>query len=321
MTKKVIALVLALLMVLSMAACQSEDESGKNGKNNDPLQNGEGYTGETTLSEEENTVSYLMINYAPSDTEDYYILVTNLRGETKAEISTDIHKVASIDSELLFEIEEEMVKAGIMDLEGLDTFEDGGAIASVYMEYTDGSQMMINFNGAIPDEFVAGYDHMVKYFTEMLKNAPDYVPEPKVDGEVDAQHLQLLKDILNKTGIKELDSFKISAVAKDENTAANLEMDSDEFVASASLCESKLIEVPYKLVVIKVSSQENIEAVRADLADGLNWNKWVIVTVDRALIAQKGDYVLCLMTFGDNYSASLQAITDCGWENIIEYKK
>lgn len=323
MGKKVTALLLALLMVLSMAACRDEDKDGKdsNGKKGDSFLSSDLATDEPTLSEEENTVFYLMMNYIPSESEDYYITVTSSRGEVKAEVNGETHKVAALDPELLFEIEEEMIKAGIMDLVGMDTFDEGDALGSVYMEYTDGKQLMVNFNGSVPEEFLAAYKHMEEYFTKLLKNAPDYVPEARVDGEVDETQLKLLKELLSKSSIEKADQLKISAVAMDEHTAENLGLDSAEFVTVATVCQSTVMEVPYSLTVIKLNSQDNIEALRADLADGLRWDKWVLVPADRALIAQKDGMVLCLIATGENYTNSAKAIADCGWEALTEYKK
>lgn len=314
MTKKLIALLLAVLMIFGMAACNGEEKDGK-----DASSTGDEYTGEPTLSDEENTVSYLLINYAPTIDDDFYLEVTCSRTDVIAEIHGKVNKIGTIDPDVLFDIEEEMIKAGIMDMVGMDVYADGDAIGSVYMEYTDGDQMMINFSGEVPEDFVKAYEKMEKYFTKLLKNAPDYVPEPYVEAGVDENQAKELKDILTKAALENLDKYKISAAAKDENTPSTLGLDNNEFMVSATVCESKMYDVPFNLAVIQVSSEANIAAVRADLADGLRWDKFVHVPVNAALIAQKGDLVLCLMA-GDNYQATAKAIADCGWQSITEYK-
>ena len=317
MTKKLIALLLAVLMVLTLAACKGEEGNEKDSTSGAGSQNGE----EPTLSDEENTTSYLLINYAPTIDDDFYLEVRCTRTEVIAEMNGEIHKVGTIDPEILFDIEEEMIKAGIMDMVGTDTYDDGDATAAVYMEYTDGDQMMINFSGSVPEEFEKAYAHMEAYFAKLLKNAPDYVPTPQVEGTVDETQLNAVKEILTKANLENLDKYKIYAVPKDENAPDALGLDSTEFMVSASACDSKMFEVPYNISVIQVNGEANIEAVRADLADGLRWSKYVHMPVDSALIAQKGDLVLCLMATGDTYQNTAKAIAECGWENVIEYKK
>ena len=138
---------------------------------------------------------------------------------------------------------------------------------------------------------------------------------------MDETQLNAVKEILTKANLENLDKYKIYTVPIDENAPDALGLDSTEFVVSASACDSKMFEVPYNISVIQVNGEANIEAVRADLADGLRWSKYVHMPVDSALIAQKGDLVLCLMTTGDTYQNTAKAIAECGWENVIEYKK
>ena len=322
MSKKLIALLLAVVMVLTLAACNSEDNDKKNKDKDAATDNaGDQYTEEPTLSDEENTVAYLLINYAPTENDDFFLEVTCTRTDVIAEVNGETHKVGKIDPKVLFDIEEELIRAGFMDLVGLDTYDDGSAVGSFYMEYTDGDQMMINFNGSVPQEFVDAYASAEQYFVKLLTNAPDYVPEPQVEEGVDEAQLKESKDILTKATLENLDKYKIYTAAKDDTTPDTLGLDSNEFMVSASVCESKMFDTPYNLVVIKVSGEENIAAVRADLADGLRWNKFIHVPVSNALIAQKGDLVLCLMAADNNYKNSAKAIADCGWQSITEYKK
>ena len=58
MSKKLIALLLAVVMVLTLAACNSEDNDKKDKDKDAATDNaGDQYTEEPTLSDEENTVA------------------------------------------------------------------------------------------------------------------------------------------------------------------------------------------------------------------------------------------------------------------------
>ena len=139
---------------------------------------------------------------------------------------------------------------------------------------------------------------------------------PLVADDVDAAAKDELMAILQGTGIVELDAFQITNVLKDDSFGFLMGLSSAEGVAVGTNCSAMMMTTPYSLVIATLEEGADAEAVRNDFVSSLDWQKWVCVMPTGALVAQKGNMVLCLMGADSLYEQTVQAITDCGWDNL-----
>ena len=78
----------------------------------------------------------------------------------------------------------------------------------------------------------------------------------------------------------------------------------------------QIAATPYSMVIATLDDGMDVQTVRHDFLNNLDWQKWVCVMPTGALIAQKGNMVLCLMGADALFAQTVQAVTDCGWENL-----
>ena len=77
-----------------------------------------------------------------------------------------------------------------------------------------------------------------------------------------------------------------------------------------------MMTTPYSMVIATLDDGMDVQTVRDDFLNNLDWQKWVCVMPTGALIAQKENMVLCLMGADSLFTQTVQAVTDCGWENL-----
>ena len=210
--------------------------------------------------------------------------------------------------------------SGKVYMDGKDVYEEGEANGSMYVEFKDGGVAMVGFSGKIPEEFVQGYEVMDKFFQELTAGLEVYVPQPMVFGEVEPEMFKATMEILNGSGIEALDSFTISLIEKDEYFAFTAGLTSAEGVVDAVSVAPMMMTTAYSLVIVRLEDASKAEAICKDFEENLDWTKWVCVAPSSAVIAQKGDMVLCLMTFEGLEEGTPAGIRDAGWTEIATFE-
>jgi hypothetical protein len=81
-----------------------------------------------------------------------------------------------------------------------------------------------------------------------------------------------------------------------------------------------MMTTAFSLVVVTVEDEANIGAVRADFEANMDWRKWVCVQPTGAVIAQKGNMVICVMTMDETYSQVKGAINASGWTEVATFE-
>lgn len=323
--KKIFALLLAAAVLMSLAACGSEPAPTAATTQN---------TAATTLPTEtleaveqvtvDNPIKSLYLSMNLNETDYFYLNAwEDGEGGAQVELQADIRKVATLDASVLHGITKALEESGLAALNGVngDATQEGGTQGcSVFAEYADGSTLGASVIGTLPKEFSDGYAAMEQYFKRLLKDEPVYVPQPIIEGTVDESMMAEMLAVLNGSGIDGLDSFVIAGVAKDEFMGHALGMADTAHVVAGVSCSPMIQPNAYSFVIVKVDDKANIEAVRKDLAENLNWAKWVCVRASSAIIAQKGDLVLCLMGSGNAYGRTKAGIEKAGWESLETYQ-
>ena len=269
-----------------------------------------------TYAEVENPVKFLSVSMG----EDYENVLRmdvfyNEDGSIYLEYVGNEKKVGTFDAGIMHGITEAFLQSGLVALHGQDSYGEGEANASMYVEMEDETIFAVGFSGAIPQAFRDGYEKLDQFFAELTADLPVYVPQPLVMGEVEEALLRPVFDILYNSGIQQLDAYTISQIAKDEYFAFTAGLSSDEGIASAVSCAPMMMTEAYSLVIVKLDTAK-AEDVCADFEENLDWRKWVCVAPDKAMIAVKDDLVLCLMATEQVFKGTAAGIAQTGWTEV-----
>lgn len=309
--KKLTALVLAVLMTLSLAACTSAPAETTAPATTAPAT-------VPTYAAAENPVTFFSISLGENFEDIRSITVfSNEDGTAHVEYVGDVKKIGEMDMNIFDGITAALNESGLTALNGQENYAEGEANGSMYIEMADGSMLVAGFNGEIPQEYRDGYAKMDAFFAQLTASIPEYVPQPMVLGEVEQTLLDELMGIISGSGMANPDAFTISAVAKDEYFAYTLGLSADTGIADAAQCAPMMMTTAYSLSVVKLEEGADAEAVCADFAANVDWQKWVCVMPTNALVATKDNMVLCLVADGDLYTMTAAGIESTGW-TVVE---
>ena len=264
------------------------------------------------------TLSFFSVNLNLTGNDNRYMMAyPNDDGSVYVEYVGDVKKIGTnMDGKVLESVTAAVVQSGIAALNGQNIYLDGGAVGSAYVEYTDGTVIGIGYSGEIPDEYLTVYNALDTAFQTLTAELEVYVPVPLVGDGVDEAALAELMAILEATQIRDLDMFQIADVTKDDTFTLVMGLSSAEGIANGTSCSAMMMTTPYSMVIATLDDGMDVQTVRDDFLNNLDWQKWVCVMPTGALIAQKGNMVLCLMGADALFAQTVQAVTDCGWENL-----
>lgn len=312
---RLFALVLAVLMVLSLAACAPAA----------PVETTVPTTPATTAPAElpsapvaENPVNFFSLTLG----EDYENILSitaypNEDGTVHVDYLGEVKKVGDLDGDIFNGITAALAETALADLNGQDVWGEGEANGSMYITFADETYLSCGFSGEVPETYRNGYAKMDAYFAQLTASLPEYVPQPLVMGEVNEVLLSELNTIISGAGIPNSDGFTISPVVKDESFAYILGLSSDAGIADAAQCAPMMMATAYSLSIVKLEEGADAEAVCADFAANVDWQKWVCVMPTGAMIAVKDDMVLCLVGADDLYAMTVSGIEAAGW-TVVE---
>lgn len=271
-----------------------------------------------TIDLEGKTLSFFSVNLNLTGNDNRYMMAyPNDDGSVYVEYVGDVKKIGTnMDGKVLESVTAAVVRSGIADLNGQNIYLDGGAVGSAYVEYTDGTVIGIGYSGEIPEEYLTVYNALDTAFQTLTAELEVYVPVPFVGDGVDEAALAELMAILEATQIRDLDMFQIADVTKDDTFSLVMGLSSAEGIANGTSCSAMMMTTPYSMVIATLDDGMDVQTVRDDFLNNLDWQKWVCVMPTGALIAQKGNMVLCLMGADALFAQTVQAVTDCGWENL-----
>lgn len=271
-----------------------------------------------TVDLEGKTLSFFSVNLNLTGNDNRYMMAyPNDDGSVYVEYVGDVKKIGTnMDGKVLESVTAAVVQSGIAALNGQNIYLDGGAVGSAYVEYTDGTVIGIGYSGEIPEEYLTAYNALDTAFQTLTAELEVYVPVPLVGDGVDETALAELMAILDATQIRDLDMFQIADVTKDDTFTLVMGLSSAEGIANGTSCSAMMMTTPYSMVIATLDDGMDVQTVRDDFLNNLDWQKWVCVMPTGALIAQKGNMVLCLMGADALFAQTVQAVTDCGWENL-----
>ena len=311
--KRLISLMLAALMVLSLAACGSNKPAETTTPTTTPVETTEPVT-VPSYETVENPVTFFSVSLGENYENIRYISVfADENGDAYVEFVGDVKKVGTMDANIFNGITEALNASGLVELNGQDAWGEGEANGSMYIEFADGSMIAAGFSGEIPEAYTNGYAALEAFFTELTAGLEVYVAQPMVMGEVNELLLNEMNTILGGAGIPNLDAFIISEVAKDEYFGYTIGNEVVEGIADAATCAPMMMTSAYSLVIVTVEDGADVDGICAGFENGLDWLKWICVAPTDAMIAVKDNMILCLMAADDTYTMTAAGVEAAGW--------
>lgn len=323
--KKITALLLALMMLLSFAACDSSESKDSDDKkdNNKPSQSVEDPTPETTAPEvtepdaEVLPLETLSMTMTQEDGSSVSLIVyPNYDGTVHLDYVGDTVKRADLDESVMALISEAFAKSGLSAL--ADRYDEYNAVCGSFAASTAdgtyiGGEVYAETMDTLPAEFLTGYYVVDGCFLALMEDVPEYVPEPVIIGEIAEGDMAAIDAILDGMQIENIDAFAITGVVKDEFFATTMGLSSDAGIASGVQLVPMMMSQAYALNIVTLEDGTDASAVAADFEANIDWMKWVCVSPDQAMIAVKGNQVLILLGQADLYTTSAAAIEAAGW--------
>lgn len=313
--KRMLSLVLACVLVLSLAACDSAKQPETTAPS---VPETTAPATQPTYAQVENPVTFFSLSMGENYENIYSITVfANEDGSVHVEYVGEVRKIGDLDASVFNGITEALANTGLAELNGQDAWDEGEANGSMYIEFADGTMLSCGFSGTLPEAYVEGYNTMDAFFQELTNAMPVYVPQPMVQGEVDETLLSEMNTILNGAAIPNADGYVISHVEKDEYFAFTLGLSSDEGVEAAANCAPMMMTTAYSLSLVKLAEGADAEAVCADFAANVDWMKWVCVAPTDAIVAVKDNMVLCLIAADELFEMTSAGVEAAGW-TVVE---
>lgn len=314
--KKILALLLAVMLVLSFAAC-GETQGEENITTTQPQETEPQQTEPQETEPQIAAISFFTISVTDEDgsTKSIYVM-DNGDGTAHVDYVGSIIKRGELEDTILTTLTDALAQSGLMELNGKNEgdFEVSMATASLYAELSDGTTLSADFYGIIPEEFLNGYDIMAASMDTLTAEMEEYVPVPAESGEIAESDKTALNAILSNLELgAPADSFVINGITKDEYFAGMLGLSSDEGIVSGLNFGSMNMSVAYSLNIVTLEEGGDVNAVAKDFEENVDWLKWVCVQPGNVLIATNGNQVLCLMGTDEVYTSTAAAIEAAGW--------
>lgn len=316
--KKILAFLLAALMVMSFAACSQSQENPTEAPTDAPTDAPTEAPTDAPVAEKEISFFMISINDANGPVQSL-MAYPNEDGTAYLDILSDVIKRGNVDGAALAAISQAFDASGLSELESSpdDAYSVDGA--SINVIYTDDTSVNINLYGELPEAFNTGFAAVLAIFNEAAAELPEYVAQPIENGEIAESDRAALNGILENLELyAPADSFGITSVAKeDEYFASSLHLASDEGVASGLQFAPMMTSNAYALLIVTLEEGADAQAVAANFENGIDWLKWVCVQPEGAFIAVKDNQVLMVLGGGEFYDATVAATQTAGW---TEYK-
>ena len=313
--KKILAFLLAMMMVLSFAACgETEDKGDDNSTTTAPQETEPQETepAETEPQLAEITFFTLSMTDAEGNAKSIFAY-PNEDGTAHVDYVNEITKRGELDGNAMATIAQAFAASGLMELNGLMEGEYSEVCGSMYVSFSDDTTVGADFYGEIPEAFLNGYAAMEACLDTLTADMEEYVPAPVESGEIAESDKTALDAILIGLTLETPDAFTINGFAKDEFFAASLGLSSDEGVVSGLSFAPMMTSVAYGLNIVTLEEGADAEAVAEDFKNNIDWLKLICVQPDEAMIATKDNQVLCLVGSEEFYQMTVAAIEAAGW--------
>jgi len=315
--KKILALIMAALLLLACAAC-----GGEQAEPTVPTTEPTTEATEPTTENADRTATYIQLSISEEDM-SFVSITAYDDGEGQAYVeytAKDEKKVGTLSLSVVADIAAEIEKSQLKDLNDQHVYEDGMASASMYVGYSDESMLAADFSGNVPQEFRDGYAAVEAYIRQLMADVPVYVPRPIVEGEPDADALKAMEELLEKSGAEPLDMFVIADVPMDDSFTSMMGLSKTDGIVNGLSCSPMMSAVAFSCMIATAENEAAVAAIADDFAANIQWNRWVCVSATNAVIATKGNQVLCLASSGDLFTQLANTLLATDWTVVQSLK-
>lgn len=335
--KKILACLLAVVMLLSFAACDSSTVENKNetkkpteNKTEDPKtetpenEDTKPETPDATTPEETDPpaaeakpINFFSMNYTAADGTMISLFAYDAEdGTAYIEIVSDVVKKTNLDVSALDTLSQAAADANVEALNEKVFGESYDAYGELYILYDDESMVTATVNGEMPDEFADVMEAMLACMLELTADVEEYVAAPVESGEIAESDKNAIYEILGEMDLQSPDSYGIAGIAKDEYFCFVLGLSSDEGIVSGLSFAPFNGSIPFGLSIVTLEDGASTSAVAKDFEENLDWAKLVCVQPEKALIATKGNQVLLMTGSEMMYEMTAFAIEAAGWTTV-----
>ncbi len=313
--KKILAFLLAALMVMSFAACAQTDSNPTDAPTDGPT---DGPTEAPTSAPAGSEMTSFSINIITADGNIKSLAAfPNEDGTVYLDMTADIIKRGNVDGTAMTAIANAFAASGLKELESSpdDAYSDDNA--SISVAYADETYWFVNLYGELPEAFNTGYAAMVDCFKELTADMEEYVAKPYENGDIAESDRTALDGILaNLELFGSADSYAINAFEMDENFTFNMFLSDAAGIASGLQFTSMNMTTAYALHIVTLEEGASAQSVASNFESGINWRKWVCVQPESAYIAIKDNQVLMVLGTADFYDNTVAAIEAAGWTSV-----
>lgn len=299
--KKLIAILMVLVVLLSFAACKEKEETG----------------GETTAAVELTPVQLIRLSLTDEVVGEKSIYAyVNEEGQIYVEYVGEEKKTGVLDASALAGITQQVEKANFASMNEENVYNEGPAAASFYIYYGEEDFIGGGYTGTsedIPQAFIDGYGQMDSYFQTLLKDMQLYIPTDKIAENVDADVKSELMKIFAASGATLAEKLLVEDVLWDEDFYSNTGLTSDYGIVNATRCGNMRVPADYSFVIVTLEDSSFINAVASDFKANDGWFQQSEGPEYTSYVAYKGNLVLCVIGSGDLYDQTVSAIGQCDW--------
>lgn len=310
--KQITAFLLALIMVLSFAACGGEEE-----KATEPA------TEPTTTepaTEAPAVDAPAFKDFSLNYSVDYvpvidFVVYDNGDGTYGANYTAAVRKNASgLDATILTQIAEAYANSGLSAFEGQEIYGEAAVSVTFYATLADDTAISATFAGEIPEGIVDAVNNMDAAIQEILADVPEYIPEPAFMGEIAENDKAAIDAILANNTIPNADAFGVSNVERNEDYATTIGLSTDaSTVSGVKMAPFMMGGEVYDLSIVTLADGVSAESVAQDFEDCIDWRAWVCVFPNEGLIATKDNQVLRLLGSNTLFANTKAAVEAAGW--------
>lgn len=315
-----LSLVLALLLTFSLAACGTAPEPTEIPTEAPTEAPAAFFTEPVTV---ENPVVFLRLRLGGSSEQEQTITVyDNADGTMQITLIKDVGKRGTLDAALLHNLTAVLHETELETLSKQSAeYTDDPAVSSMFIEFADGSEWNALYRADAPQEFKDGYRHIEDFTAKLMADIPVYVPRIDIREGTDEAAAAAMEEIMNGTGIKELESFYVSNVPMNEYFGLSMGLSSAEGILNGVMCCHLDHHANYGIYIATLEEGTDAEAVARDFEVSLDWDRYVCVHPDYALIARKDNMVLCFNAGSNWYTETADAIKTAGWTVFREMER
>ena len=301
--KKLTALLLAMLLVVSFAACGNNQEETQ---------------APTEPQQTEPAVEALPIDYMSLSKQDAEGNLTSISayvnedGSAYFELNSDIVKKGNLDSAAWNKLKVAMTVSGLPELNGANSEDYSEVSASMYFTCGEDTYSATYYN-EFPAEFLNGYKAVEDALKELAADVPEYVPAPLENGIITEADRAAINEILGGMTLEMPDAFAISNIPLEEGFEYSVGLPGYDGIESALTFAPMMTANPYSLAIVTLSEGTDADAIAKSFEENIDWLKWVCVQPESAAIAVKGNQVLCLLGSGDLFNQTVAAMSAANW--------